>query len=65
MGPAAIIPGSSAIASCEEKFSATWPEAAAGVEFRTVEAGDAGGFLPAVLQRVKAERGRGCRIGSH
>ena len=38
-------------------------EPAAGVEFGPVEAGDARGFLPAMLQCMEAERGDGGGIG--
>ena len=38
---------------------------AVGVEIVAVEAGDAGRFLPAMLERVQAERGqRGGAIGA-
>ncbi len=42
--------------SSRSKLPATWPIARCEWKLRAVEAGDAGGFLAAMLQRVEAER---------
>ena len=54
--PDAARPGSSAIDFVAVEIVGHVAEAAAGVELRAVEAGDAGRFLAAMLQRMEAER---------